>query len=359
MTKPSPETTEIRPNLPQRQQRYDQTFPRDNRDMTKPSPQSRSRTGHSNGEIARHLGISPHTAAGWIRRFADSGNTTDKPRCGRPHCTTPDQDLLAIIGAYDGDPFTTTTSILSAYDISCSMQTIRNRLHASGLRGRKLARKPELTERVMEQRMEYALEYSDKDQEFWNNVIFCDEKTFSADEEWVSWVWRTENTRYEKEYFKPTKRSGRISAGLFGWISGAGVGELTDVGEGRFTGEKCVEILDEVLLPSVRALLFPDTMPFTLVQDNSPIHTSRIVKLYFHNHPEITVMPHPPRSPDLNPIEHNIWAVMAKTCAKDVARHNRSAVVRSAQRAWEELRVPDGQELINTITRGIHAQETK
>ncbi|KAK3849765.1 hypothetical protein Pcinc_043493 [Petrolisthes cinctipes] len=117
---------------------------------------------HSIGEIARHLGISPLTAARWIRRFADSGNTTDKPRCGRPRCTTPDQDL-AIIGANDADPFTPTTSILSAYDISCSTQTIRNRLHAIGVEGRKPARKPELTERVMEQRMEYALEYSDKD----------------------------------------------------------------------------------------------------------------------------------------------------------------------------------------------------
>ncbi|KAK3883447.1 hypothetical protein Pcinc_012223 [Petrolisthes cinctipes] len=133
-------------------------------------------------------------AAGWIRRFTDSDNTTDKPRCGRPRCTTPDQDL-AIIGAYDADPFTPTTSILSVYDISCSTQTIRNRLHASGVRGRKPVRKPELTERVMEQHMEYALKYSDKVQEFWNNVIFCDEKTFSTDDEWVSSVWRTENTR--------------------------------------------------------------------------------------------------------------------------------------------------------------------
>ncbi|KAK3888513.1 hypothetical protein Pcinc_007428 [Petrolisthes cinctipes] len=161
-----------------------------------------------------------------------------------------------------------------------------------------------------------------------------------------------ENTRYEKEYVKPTKRRGRISAGLFGWIDGAGVSELTDVGEGRFTCEKYVEILDEVLLPSVRALLFPYTLPFTLVQDNSPIHTSRIVKLWFHNHPEITVMPHPPRSPDLNPIEH-IWAVMTKTCAKDVARHNRSAVVRSAQMAWEELRVPEGQELTQSLVASM------
>lgn len=82
------------------------------------------------------------------------------------------------------------------------------------------------------------------------------------------------------------------------------------------------------------------------------MHTSRIVEVWFHNHPEITVLPHPPRSPDLNPIEH-VWAVMTKMCAENDARHNRAAVVRSAQKAWEELRAPKGQELPQSLVASM------
>ncbi|KAK3888216.1 hypothetical protein Pcinc_007747 [Petrolisthes cinctipes] len=186
----------------------------------------------------------------------------------------------------------------------------------------------------MEQRMEYALKYVDRGEDFWSNVIFCDERTFSTDDNWVHKI-REGSREAEQE-------SGRVTAGLFGWMSAACVGELTDVGVGRFNGNKYVKILDEVLLPSVRGLLFPDATPFYLVQDNILIHTSLAVRSWFHEHPEITVLPHPPRSPDLNPIEH-IWAAMTKKCDNYAIGRSGAAVVNSALRAWEELRKPEEQ----------------
>lgn len=155
------------------------------------------------------------------------------------------------------------------------------------------------------------------------------------------------------EHVRPSRRSGRITAGLFGWISAAGVGELADVGEGRFTAAKYVEMLDEVLLPSVTRLLFPDAAPFYFVQDTSPIHTANVVKSWFHEHPDITLLPHPPKSPDLNPIEH-IWAAMTRKCAQNnVSQRSRAAVVRSALMAWEELRTPEGQALTQSVVASM------
>ena len=136
--------------------------------------------------------------------------------------------------------------------------------------------------------------------------------------------------------------SGRVTAGLFGWMHASCVGELTDVGPGRLTGQKYVELLEEVLLPSVQMLLFPAGEPFYLLQDNSPIHTCRAVQEWFTRHPYITVLPHPPRSPDLNPIEH-VWAAMAKHMPVQERPRGRDAVVRSALQAWEHLRRPPGQ----------------
>lgn len=151
--------------------------------------------------------------------------------------------------------------------------------------------------------------------------------------------------RFQREYVRATRRSGRVCVGVFGWIHASGVGELADVGPGRFTGEKYVELLDEVLLPTVRTLLFPNTTPFYLVQDNSPIHTSRVVKDWFREHPHITLLPHPPKSPDLNPIEE-IWAAMIKVGRPDTLRQrNRQTLLDNAMMAWEQLRLPEGQNL--------------
>ncbi|KAG7168766.1 Transposable element Tcb2 transposase-like 11 [Homarus americanus] len=91
------------------------------------------------------------------------------------------------------------------------------------------------------------------------------------------------------------------------WIAGVAESPLADVDPGWFTGHKYRQVLEGVLLPPVEALFFPEGEPFYLVQDNSPIHTSRVVKEWFGLHPYITLLPHPPRSLDLN---HNelVWA---------------------------------------------------
>lgn len=64
-----------------------------------------------------------------------------------------------------------------------------------------------------------------------------------------------------------------------GWVDAQQRGRGADgVGPGRFTGYPKVEILDEVFLPSARVVVFPELEPFYLVQDNSPIHTSSVLK---------------------------------------------------------------------------------
>ena len=164
------------------------------------SPESRQtiivlqEEGRSNGEIARRLGISKHTVARWIQRYRETGRTQDKPRSGRPRCTTHDQDR-AISDVIINGPFTAASTIHSNIGHACSEQTIRNRHYSNRLHGRKPAKKPYLSEANMEQRVEYALEYADKGPDFWENVIFCDEKTYCSDDSSPSIVWRPINTR--------------------------------------------------------------------------------------------------------------------------------------------------------------------
>ena len=70
-----------------------------------------------------------------------------------------------------------------------------------------------------------------------------------------------------------------------------------------------MDILENVILHTVRVMALPHPHPIYLVQDNCSIHRARVVDEWFGEHPEIIRLFRPPRSPDFNPIE-NIWACL-------------------------------------------------
>lgn len=72
------------------------------------------------------------------------------------------------------------------------------------------------------------------------------------------------------EHATGSGRSGRVTAGMFGWIHTSGLGELTDDGPDRFPGEEYRDILEEVLLLSVRALLYSEPEPFLFSKITAP-----------------------------------------------------------------------------------------
>ncbi|XP_076047432.1 uncharacterized protein LOC143028967 [Oratosquilla oratoria] len=194
--------------------------------------------GLPNVKISQKLGVSLPMVARWIQRYHLTGATDNRPRAGRPRCTTEEEDQ-AIASMTNDDPFCKAHDIHGNLRLSCSLETIRARHRERGLHARTPAKKPELTPINMEKRMEYALQYADKPLAFWDNVIFCDEKTFSSEgTNTARYVWRPKNTRFESENVISSRRSGRLTAGLFGWMHASGVGELTDVGPGRFTGSQ-------------------------------------------------------------------------------------------------------------------------
>lgn len=114
-----------------------------------------------------------------------------------------------------------------------------------------------------------------------------------------------------------------------------GPGELLKI-EGKLNGQQYIEILEEVLLPTVRAMAIPHPETITLVHDNSSIHKSRAVTEWLEQHPEILVIDWPSKGCDLNPIEH-LWAAMCQEWSVGDQR-NAAAVESTAMEVWESLR---------------------
>jgi len=71
----------------------------------------------------------------------------------------------------------------------------------------------------------------------------------------------------------------------------------------------------------------------TFVQDNSSIHTARVVRAWFRDHREIHNLNWPAKSQDLNPIE-NVRGDMVKDAAYFRTR-DRDEVFAKVKRIWD------------------------
>ena len=130
-------------------------------------------------------------------------------------------------------------------------------------------------------------------------------------------------------------RSGHVTANFWGWIHLHGVGELADI-EGTFTADKYIEILEEVMLPSVRAYAFPYPERVILMHDRCPIHTARAVTRWLNEQRNLEILDWPSKACDMNPIE-NVWAKMVNVW-EPAEERTRRLLQGHTFREWEVLR---------------------
>ena len=142
---------------------------------------------------------------------------------------------------------------------------------------------------------------------FWENVIFTDEKIFQSCYNGRIRVYRPPRTRFEEKYTQKDRSSGRFLVNFWGWISAQGLGVCHFI-EGRFNGETYINILRDIMLPSVMQR-FPERN-FILQHDNCSNHKSQQVTIWIEEN-QIKVLPWPSCSPDINIIE-NVWGGFGK-----------------------------------------------
>ena len=203
----------------------------------------------------------------------------------------------------------------------------------------------------MECRLGFALQYLPMDHQFWENIIFTDEKYFTSVESRARHCWRRDNSRYEDKNIKKRARSGRVGVNFWGWMWAQYPGELVKL-SGRFTCDYDVEVLEEVFLPSVRTLI-PEPHPIVMVHDISPIHTRNVAKEWLNQHPEIQVINWLAKGCDLNPIE-NLWAIMARDW--DVGKQQTcDSIERRAVEVWESIRHRENlcENLVSSMPRRL------
>lgn len=301
--------------------------------------------------VADELNVSKSCIFKLKQKWNAVGNVRYVHGGGRRKISTVEQDNL-FLDHLRTNPFETAVTACFETEFPGSVRSARRRVKGSELRNYAAAKKVFLEPRHKEQRLNFANQFVGRPDDFWNNVIFSDEKVFQSCHDGSIRVYRPQNSRYEERYIKPTDRSGRFSINVWAWISSLGPGVCWRIGE-RLTGQSYIRILDNIMLPSV-TMLYPQN--FIFQQDNCSIHTSRIVTNWINEH-NINVLPWPSKSPDLNPIE-NAWSMIVKNIYNRPGnRHFRPANAEelwgAIENAWDNINVDYTRTLVSSMRRRL------
>ncbi|UYV76777.1 hypothetical protein LAZ67_14001997 [Cordylochernes scorpioides] len=229
-------------------------------------------------------------------------------------------------------PQATCTAILQhvqdTLDHSISTRTISRRLVANGLYSCRPLRRLPLTPPNRRQRLEWCRARSTWMTE-WHRVVFSDESRFclSSDSRRVR-VWRRRGERSNPAAIveRPTVRQRGIM--VWGAIAYDSRSPLLRI-HGTMTAQRYVDdVLRPVTLPYLQGV------PSALYQqDNARPHTARISQQALQ---DVQMLPWPPYSPDLSPIEH-VWDIIGRRLHALPQPRSEDELWQMVEREWRAI----------------------
>ncbi|KAF0708957.1 hypothetical protein AaE_013030 [Aphanomyces astaci] len=200
-------------------------------------------------------------------------------------------------------------------------------------------------------RLKWAATYVTMD-EGWKRVVFSDEKQFNLDgPDGYQKYWHDKRQPKQQRMNRQQGGGSVMIWAAFSWLRKSRIALL----QGRQDSETYVYTLSEFLFPFAHLHHGTD---FVVQQDNASIHSSHTTKAFLEEH-DVSVLPWPAFSPDLNPIE-NVWACLSRK-VYDNGRHqfsSRRDLMRQITLSWNEIEQSYLEKLVTSMTSrclAVHA----
>ncbi|UYV80064.1 hypothetical protein LAZ67_18001570 [Cordylochernes scorpioides] len=290
------------------------------------------RAGWSIRQIAADTHLGASTVHRLWRRWLEQGNVAIYRNVGATRVTSARVDRRILRQAVAA-PQATCTAILQhvqdTLDHSISTRTISRRLVANVLHSCRPLRRLPLTPPNRRQRLEWCRARSTWMTE-WHRVVFSSESRFclSSDSRRVR-VWRRRGERSNPAAIveRPTVRQRGIM--------------------GTMTAQRYVDhVLRPVTLPYLQGV--PNAL---YQQDNARPHTARISQQVLQ---DVQMLPWPPYSPDLSPIEH-VWDIIGRRLHALPQPRSEDELWQMVEREWRAIPQDAIHTLIDSLPRRVAA----
>ena len=164
--------------------------------------------GYKNVEISKRLKLSEPSVSRILQKHKQNLSPSPLKRSGRPRTTAPRTDCK-IKQLCQKQPFNSSSEIersIMQELISVTTRTIRNRMHKDfKLPARKPLKKPLITPRMAQQRLEFCCHYKDWTKEDWQKVMSSDKSTFLQFASYKPFVCRPHGSSpADSRYLQPT-----------------------------------------------------------------------------------------------------------------------------------------------------------
>ena len=189
----------------------------------------------------------------------------------------------------------------------------------------------------------------------WQRVIWTDESSVEIGlESRKCTVWRRVGERYRKDCLVPTFKSGRQSLMVWGCISYGKRGPLVRIPSDKRKGPDYVDIILAGPLWDYYVERFNAMGAALVMEDGAPVHRAKVAKA-FRTQNCMESIPHPPQSPDLNPIEH-VWKRLKVLVNKRPTRpRNLDELWLALQEEWLKIDIDFINSLIDSMPRRVKA----
>jgi transposase len=283
-------------------------------------------------QIAKKLKKDYHTVDDLITKYQETGSVKDRPGRGRKRKLNASETKKAVRLAKKGK---CAPEISRQFTKEVNPRTIQRLLKREGFFYGKVKKVEYLTKKHKEQRVRYAEEMDGYN---WKTVLFSDEKQFELGGG-STYAWQKVGQRPIKEYVDHAPK-------LMVWGAiGSHVKSELYFFEGSVDGQAYRTMLQKQLKEN--KLTYSPKCPkrlvgnWTFLQDNAKPHTAKETKKLLSSLIGDRLIPHPSRSPDLNPIE-NMWSYLDRKvkAAKITSIKSLKRVLRKEWKAlpWSEIR---------------------